>query len=77
MIWTKSCPRCRGDLILESDVHGSFVSCLQCGGILSSAGERALEGMPPRPIFELSAVSVGSPGRGRKADPQRLPTRVA
>lgn len=77
MIWTKSCPRCRGDLIFESDVHGRFVSCLQCGGILSNSEERALQGLPPQPIFELSAVNAGNRERARKPDRRRLPSKVA
>ena len=31
MIKFKSCPRCGGDLLLEEDVFGEFLSCLQCG----------------------------------------------
>jgi DNA-directed RNA polymerase subunit M/transcription elongation factor TFIIS len=42
MFWLKKCPRCQGDLISESDVHGSFISCLQCGHMLTAAEEAAL-----------------------------------
>jgi hypothetical protein len=42
MFWLKKCPRCSGDLIGESDVHGTFVTCLQCGHMLSAAEEEAL-----------------------------------
>ena len=31
MYWFKQCPRCSGDLVVESDVYGTFVSCMQCG----------------------------------------------
>ena len=31
MILLKSCPRCRGDLLLEEDHYGRYYSCLQCG----------------------------------------------
>lgn len=44
-MWLKSCPRCLGDLILESDLHGPFVSCIQCGTILSRSQEHALLGL--------------------------------
>ncbi len=42
MFWLKRCPQCRGDLMDESDVHGSFIGCLQCGRMLTLAEERAL-----------------------------------
>ena len=47
MFWLKKCPRCRGDLISESDVHGTFVSCLQCGHMRSAAAEASLRGSVP------------------------------
>ncbi len=34
MMWLKACPRCRGDLFLDSDYYGPSVSCIQCGHIL-------------------------------------------
>jgi hypothetical protein len=37
MMWLKACPRCLGDLISESDLHGSYVVCLQCGREFSGA----------------------------------------
>jgi len=42
MIWYNTCPRCNGGLVRESDLHGEFVSCMQCGGILNEQQERAL-----------------------------------
>ena len=27
----KACPRCGGDLHLESDMYGAYAQCLQCG----------------------------------------------
>ncbi|HEY98471.1 MAG TPA: hypothetical protein G4O16_09875 [Dehalococcoidia bacterium] len=30
----KGCKRCGGDLFLERDSEGLYVSCLQCGAIL-------------------------------------------
>jgi DNA-directed RNA polymerase subunit M/transcription elongation factor TFIIS len=29
----KGCRRCGGDLFLERDTDGSYVSCLQCGAV--------------------------------------------
>jgi DNA-directed RNA polymerase subunit RPC12/RpoP len=31
MIWTKACPRCDGDLVMESDKWGRYISCIHCG----------------------------------------------
>jgi hypothetical protein len=42
MFWLKQCPQCGGDLLDESDVHGTLISCLQCGRTLTPAEERAL-----------------------------------
>jgi hypothetical protein len=29
----KACPKCSGDMYLDSDVYGHFRKCLQCGRI--------------------------------------------
>jgi len=42
MMWRKSCSRCRGDLVLDSDYHGPYVSCIQCGNVLSDQQRRSL-----------------------------------
>ena len=42
MTWLRACPRCHGDLHLESDHFGEFVSCLQRGAILNESQEGAL-----------------------------------
>ena len=42
MFLLKSCPRCCGDLYVDQDQYGSFVSCIQCGlnrEIYSQPGE--------------------------------------
>ena len=31
MYWLKACKRCGGDLYVDNDRHGPFVSCIQCG----------------------------------------------
>ena len=43
MMWLKSCPRCRGDLILDSDYYGHFVSCVQCGASLDKSQQDGLQ----------------------------------
>ncbi len=60
MIWLQACPRCRGDLVPESDRYGPFVSCIQCGTILSSSQESALLGLSR---VEPSATRTEGPRR--------------
>lgn len=43
MMWLKSCSRCKGDLIEESDAYGLFVSCVQCGNYVADSEIRALK----------------------------------
>ena len=31
MIYFNACPKCHGDLTLNQDGYGSYMSCLQCG----------------------------------------------
>jgi hypothetical protein len=42
MFWLKACPRCHGDLHEVNEVGDSYVSCLQCGRILTVEQERLL-----------------------------------
>jgi transcription initiation factor TFIIIB Brf1 subunit/transcription initiation factor TFIIB len=41
-MWLKACPRCLGDLILEADLYGQYVACLQCGCVLNEQQIRLL-----------------------------------
>jgi hypothetical protein len=46
-MWLKSCPRCHGDLFQEAAigmhrVANHYVSCLQCGHVLSEVEEQHL-----------------------------------
>jgi hypothetical protein len=34
MMWLKACPRCRGDLFMDSDYYGPSVFCIKCGHTL-------------------------------------------
>ncbi len=53
MFWLKACPRCRGDLHRINDLGVSYVSCLQCGQILTEQQEQALQRPMPRPAARL------------------------
>ncbi len=55
MMWLKSCPRCRGDLVLDSDYYGNYVSCIQCGASLDKSQKTILQQrlFVDRPATEL------------------------
>lgn len=42
MMWLRGCPRCGGDLALESFGADTYVTCLQCGAILTAQQEARL-----------------------------------
>ena len=42
MLLLKACPHCRGDLVLEQDYTCAYLTCVQCGHILSAEQEHAL-----------------------------------
>ena len=31
MLYFKSCPKCKGDMVNTNDVYGDYKRCLQCG----------------------------------------------
>lgn len=43
MVYLKACPRCRGDLFTERDLREYYVTCLQCGHVLSAREELVLQ----------------------------------
>jgi hypothetical protein len=55
MMWLKSCPRCRGDLVLDSDYYANYVSCIQCGASLDKSHKTILQQrlFVDRPATEL------------------------
>lgn len=55
MMCLKACSRCRGDMILESDVNGKQLTCLQCGHIVPLAASKR----PPleRPSLRPAVVA--------------------
>ncbi len=54
MLVLKACPRCHGDLHRIDDLGVSYVSCLQCGQILTEQQEQALQHPTPRPAVRLA-----------------------
>jgi len=31
MFYFKGCSKCQGDMVLDEDLYGTFLKCLQCG----------------------------------------------
>ncbi len=40
LLKSKGCQRCGGDLFLERDEYGIYVSCIQCGAVHAEYSER-------------------------------------
>jgi hypothetical protein len=60
MFWLKGCPRCRGDLQEIIDIGDSYVTCIQCGKVLTAEQEAAL----PRPARRTaSRLTAPRPGK--------------
>lgn len=36
LVGTKECSRCGGDLFLECDLYGTYITCIQCGATLNA-----------------------------------------
>jgi len=51
VIKTKGCKRCGGDLFLERDSEGTYISCLQC----SAMYVKRLEPLPKRKTAKIYA----------------------
>ncbi len=45
MMYLRECPRCHGDLNAGEDIHGKYVSCMQCG---------YLKDVPPEDSYPLA-----------------------
>ena len=54
MLYSKACPRCRGDIQLDRDNFGVFAKCLQCG-FNRDFPDRQRTAVPPT---ETGAVAV-------------------
>lgn len=54
MLRLKSCPRCRGDVVIDRDLDGWYEQCLQCGY------QRYLENLTraPQPVKKEGKVAV-------------------
>lgn len=46
MVHLKTCPKCRGDMCFQTDLHGAFWQCLQCG-LLRDLAPATVQGKSP------------------------------
>lgn len=53
MIYFKECPKCHGDLYVAEDIHGQYLSCIQCGYLRDLPIEEAQA--PVRETFVIDA----------------------
>ena len=63
----KSCPKCRGTMIVERDWHGTYGSCIMCGyvhEVLTS------------PPIDLAAEEAALPQRQRRRQPSHGKLRL-
>ena len=42
MMYLRECPKCHGDLNTGEDIHGKYVSCMQCGYLKDVRSELSL-----------------------------------
>lgn len=56
----KSCPRCGGDLFIDRDIYGHYISCLQCGYMLDATWQVDPE-IVVEPPKSLKSTIQGSP----------------
>ena len=59
MMYFKECPKCHGDLYAAEDIHGRYVSCIQCGYLRDLPVESA------KPLFRETFV-IDAPKTAKK-----------
>ena len=59
MMYFKECPKCHGDLYTGEDIHGRYVSCIQCGYLRDLPVENA------KPLFRETFV-IDAPKTAKK-----------
>ncbi len=54
----KACPRCTGDLYLEEDTDGEYLSCLRCGYVTYPQNALNRTAMFPEEASAIAGVAV-------------------
>jgi len=53
LIKSRGCQRCGGDLFLEQDEYGTYVSCIQCGAVHAEYSNQEYKNFPPQQLVEI------------------------
>ncbi len=61
MYWLKGCPRCHGDLHEIADLDVSYVSCIQCGKVLTAAQEKVYREAYRARLARKALAATGRP----------------
>ncbi len=56
MIFLKNCPKCRGDMVLDRDMYGDYIKCLQCGLINDALDRDEVRAGSPKLDEDLAAA---------------------
>ena len=56
MLFLKACRKCRGDIMLDSDIYGEYARCLQCGLLTDLAPIYERTRAEAEPVGELEAA---------------------
>ncbi len=57
MIPLKTCPKCHGDMYFQTDLHGPYWQCLQCG-LLLDLGPAPMQGQLPVALKVTAKVAT-------------------
>ena len=61
MVHFKACPRCTGDLYLEEDTAGEYLTCVRCGYVTYPQNELKRTAMfPEEPPAVAGVAAQGS-----------------
>ena len=63
MMWLKACPRCHGDLYLDSDYYGHFLGCIQCGHTLDKSQQGLFMRLLVSRFLDRSGATAGASER--------------
>ena len=61
LIKSKGCQRCGGDLFLEQDEYGIYISCIQCGTVHAEYSYKELKGFSPQQVVEMGRAGKPVP----------------
>jgi len=63
MMYFKECPKCHGDLYAAEDMHGRYLSCIQCGYLRDETPGESLK--KPHPLDGKTFV-IAAPKTAKK-----------